>query len=171
MFLTKPQRAALDLIRSLGGVRRGQLRRLLKPYGPPSPEQLDAMLRQLSFGGFVFFTGDIVCASGADPPDKTFLDAIDVMLEITDGAVMACSAGHRPVLLRFLSDGEKARCFFVLSGDKPALHLPLKLLRGQRAIVMLSENDGALRAALPPDHFVAVPDRDGRRRFFRCGGK
>lgn len=169
MLLTKPQKAALELVHSLGAVRRDQLQRLIKPRR--SPEQLDAMLRQLSFGGFVFFTGDIVCASGADPPDKTFLDAIDVMLEITDGAVMACSAGHRPVLLRFLSDGEKARCIFVLSGDKPALHLPLKLLRGQRAIVMLPENDGALRAALPPDHFVAVPDGDGRRRFFRCGGK
>jgi len=93
------------------------------------------------------------------------------MLEITDGAVMACSAGQHPTLLRFLSDGEKARCFFVLPGDEPALHLPLKLLHGQRAIVLLPANDSALRAALPQDHFVAVPDSNGRHRFYRCGGK
>lgn len=171
MLLTKPQRRVLELAEKLGAVRYRQLVSLLEPCGQSRPGQLDAMLRQLCYAGIVTWDREIICASGADPPGEEHFEAIDVMLEITNGNVLDCAAGRGPVLLRFLSGGDQARPFFVASHRNPARDLPLPLLPGQRAVVMLAENNAALRAALPSSHFAAVPDANGRHRFFRCGGK
>ena len=162
----------MTLLRDLGGARRDQLVKLLARE-EVTPERLDAMLRQLLHGGFITAPSPkVVCASGLDPPAETFLEAVDVMLEITNGRVLACEAGRDPVLLRFFSDGETPRCFLVASGSSPRIMLPLELLPGQRAIVMLWENDADLRARLPSSHFVAVAaPGGGAHRFFRCGGR
>lgn len=169
MLMTKPQKAALELVQNLKAVRYSQLAALLKPYGSPRPDQLDAMLWQLCFAGMLTRDQEIICASGVDPPDRAHFEAIDVMLEITGGDILACAAGSAPVLLRFLSGGEQSRAFFVASGHTPALDLPLPLLPGQRGIILLPENDPALRSALPASHFAAVADANGRHHFFRCG--
>lgn len=171
MLLTKPQKKILALVEKLGAVRYGQLVTLLGGSGSPSAEKLDAMLRQLRYAGLLRGNGEIVCASGVDPPRNAYLEAIDIMLEVTGGDVLDCAAGRAPILLRFLSGGEQSRPFFVVSGQTPALDLPLPLLPGQRAIVLLPENDPALRAALPSSHFAAVPGLHGQHHFFRCGGK
>ena len=129
------------------------------------------MLKQLCFGGMLQVAGGIVTASGTDPPAPEYLEAIDVMLEVTGGDVLACSAGRSPVLLRFVSGGEKPRGFSVLRAHAGAFFLPLDTLPGQRVIVMMAENDQELRAALPASHFIAVPGAGGLHRFYRCGSK
>lgn len=117
-------------MQNLKAIRYRQLSALMKAHGPITPNQLDAMLRQLCYAGLLKQDQEIICASGADPPGETHFEAIDVMLEITDGEIPVCVAEHAPLLLRFLSSGERSRAFFVISGQDPALYLPLSLLHG-----------------------------------------
>lgn len=84
------------------------------------------------------------------------LEAIDVMLELTDGAPLDFSAGQPPILLRFTTDGARIGLFAVLhaSSVRRILDgaLPVPAFDGSERVVVM------LDSAAPPDGF-AVPGK------------
>ena len=174
MLFSIQQRYILTLLRGLKCLRSEQLRLLLarsfpRPGGELPLGAVEAMLRQLRYCcGDVIFEGGIVRMRSAEP-DMRMLEAIDVMLELTDGRAQNISAGREPpVLLRFALSGERPRLFAVAEAGDP---IPAELDAGQREtaerIVWISPSSCTEKpAALPPGHFFAERLPDGSHRFY-----
>ena len=107
MLLSVQQKYILEVLRKLGCVRRCQLDTLVRekfrrPDLEISAARMDAMLRQLRAGiSDICIDGEIVARSNA-PPDALRLEAIDVMLELSEGKPADFKTGlESPELLRF----------------------------------------------------------------------
>lgn len=171
MFLTTKQKFILDVLKKLGCVRRGQIYTLLRGRFEQAnfkitQSSVDTMLWQLRMGtANVRLDDELVWLSGAQP-DARRLEAVDVMLELTNGSPQVFNASIEPPrLLRFTY----ARPFSVASID---IAPPESLERGRtERIVLISDSGKAPEGlALPPKHFFAARQPDGTHRFYGSNG-
>jgi len=179
VLLSIQQKYIMEALRKLGFIRRQQLAVLVRgkfqrPDFEISDASLNAMLRQLRTGtGSVFLDGDLVRLSGVQP-DLLRLEAIDVMLELTEGAPEDFTVRvEHPELLRFSWGGDQLRTFTVAELSAP-VRPTVEALAQKKRVVWISAADGDAcqvgsvpeGLALPPKHFFAARLPDGSHRFY-----
>jgi|InofroStandDraft_1065614.scaffolds.fasta_scaffold17505_5 hypothetical protein len=176
MLLSVQQKYILEVLRKLGCVKKEQLHTLVqgkfqRPNFEISDARMTAMLRQLRTvhgdfhldGGFAYLA--------RDQPDALKLEAVDVMLELSEGVPQDFTMKlERPRLLRFALDGDKLKLFSVAH----LVHIsdPRLIQREcSERIVWINDSgtppDGL---ALPPKHFFAARQADGSHRFYGSNG-
>lgn len=175
MFLSVQQKYILEILRKLGCIRRRQLTVLVRekfrrPDLEISDARMDTMLRQLRAGtGSVFLEGEWVCLS-RPRPDSLRLEAIDIMLELAEGAPEDFTTRvERPAILRF-SWGDELRLFTVAELSAP-IQPTLEALARQGRVVWITKSGVPPEGlALPPKHFFAARQPDGSHRFYGSNG-
>ena len=107
MLLSKPQKYMIDTLKELKYLRISQLHALTRNAFQPqmniAPHHTEIMLRQLrTITSVVRIKGDIV-SYGERSPDARLLEAIDVMLELTENrpSYFSCQGILSPRLLCF----------------------------------------------------------------------
>ena len=176
MLLSVQQKYILEVLRKLGCVRKDQLHALVRgKFQRPGFEvgevHMAAMLRQLRHGlGNFYMDGDFVYLARGQP-DTAQLEAIDVMLELSEGAPQNFTVkvdGSR--LLRFALDRDKLKLFSVARLSHVSEPQQLQRERSERIVWI---NDGGTPPeglALPPKHFFAARQADGSHRFYGSNG-
>ena len=173
MILTYQQECCLNLVQKFKCLRLDQLLSLMQRElrGTNITEvnegHLISMLHQLRYGNQdVRVDGNIVHITGVEP-NPHFLEAVDVMRELTDTIPWQIQIElEGPVLLRFVLQGEKLRLFAVAW---LYLGMPIEYVerRKMERIIWLSEGGGIPEGLeLPHRHFFAVRQKDGTHRFY-----
>ena len=127
MLLSVQQKYIMEILRKLGYIRREQLRTLVQGRFSEleiSECRMAAMLRQLRYTmADVRLDGSAIWL-GAAKPDFRRLEAVDVMLELSEGRPQDFSVKcQSPELLRFTLEGSSLRLFAVVTISDP-LHAP-----------------------------------------------
>ncbi len=172
MFLSVQQKYIVEAVRKLGCLRREQLlvlvrERFRRPDLVLTPERLDAMLRQLRFGvESIRLEGDMVCLPGVEP-DPRLMEAVDVMLELSEGTPLDFQTVRDvPFLLRFSLGGDTLRLFSVADLLLPDLPERTQRRRMERIVWIAEDGTAPAGLALPRRHFFAVRQQDGTHRFY-----
>lgn len=171
MLLSIQQKYVLKVLRKLGAIRREQLAALVRgkfqrPGQEISEARWETILRQLRVRtSDVFLDDEIVRLSGTRP-EAIRLEAVDVMLELSEGVPEDFTTRvERPAILRF-SWGDDLRLFTVAELSAP-IRPTLEALARQKRVIWLTESgvppEGLL---LPSKHFFAVRLEDGSHRFY-----
>lgn len=108
MLLSDQQKYIISVLKQVKYIRLRQLyaltvRHYRKERFEISQHRMDVMLRQLRTGtNFVYFQEDVVCY-GKRAVDERYLEAVDVMLELTycEPEFFSCERLEPPRLLRF----------------------------------------------------------------------
>ena len=155
MLLSVQQKYILEILRKLGAVRRGQLAALVRgkferPGQEISEVCWESMLRQLRVRtSDVFLDGEMVRLSGARP-DALRLEAVDVMLELAEGAPEDFTTRvERPAILRF-SWGNDLRLFTVADLSAPICPT-VETLAHLKRVVWITES------GVPPEGLDMLP--------------
>lgn len=163
-MMSEPQRYLFDLLKELRCLRIEQLELLLAARYGSTPAQVQAMLRQLRYGRqAVHFPGPGLVSYEQCRIEPLLLEAIDVMLEVSKGQILACYAADDSLLLRFLA-GEEAKSFSVAAGITPLLR-SYRFQPGE-TLFILSSPPGGAEQGLQVEHYYAVASDDGSHRFF-----
>jgi len=176
MLLSVQQKYILEVLRKLGCVRRDQLHALVRgkfqrPEFEISAARMEAMLRQLRTGTCdIRIDGSFVYLA-RDQPDAAHLEAIDVMLELSEGAPQDFTAKQAaPRLLRFTLGGDQLRLFSVAllscSADLPRISRE----KSERIVWISDSGMPPSGLILPPKHFFAACQEDGSHRFYGSNG-
>ena len=170
MLLSVQQKYIMEILRKLGYIRREQLRTLVQGQFSEleiSECRMAAMLRQLRYA-----TGDVHLDNsaiwlGEAQPDFQRLEAVDVMLELSEGRPQDFSVKcQSPELLRFTLEGGSLRLFTVAT-ISDLLHTSVQARDGPGQAVWISDSGTAPPGlVLPPKHFFAVRQPDGSHRFY-----
>ena len=176
MFLSIQQKFILDTLKKLNCVRRRQLHTLVRGRFQQdgfeiTQARMDAMLRQLrsGLGDFHVDGGFVYLARGQ--PDAARLEAIDVMLELSEGVPQDFTTKlETPRLLRFALGGDKLRLFSValLSCTADPQHISRE--RSERIVWISNSGTPPQGLILPPKHFFAARQEDGSHRFYGSNG-
>lgn len=173
MILTYQQECCLNLVQKFKCLRFDQLLALMQRelHGTNITEvnegHLISMLHQLRYGNQdVRVDSNIVHITGVEPNPR-FLEAVDVMRELTDTIPWQIQIElEGPVLLRFVLQGEKLRLFAV-AWLYPNMPIEYVERRKMERIIWLSEGGGIPEGLeLPHRHFFAVRQQDGTHRFY-----
>lgn len=175
MLLSIQQQYILEVVHKLGYIQRRQLHLLVgrqfQAQGREISEAgMNAMLRQLRVGCQDIRLDDLGVWVMDAQPDPRRLEAVDIMLELSEDSPAEFHLGaSAPLLLRFALGDPKVRLFAVadLSTVSPDT---LERQRMER-IVWISDN-GAVPPGLtlPPKHFFAARQADGSHRFYGSEG-
>lgn len=174
MLLSKQQKLIVEILKQLKYLRVAQLHALIRAeflaQGADITERhLDVMLRQLRAGtNYVRLSSDMV-TYGARETDPRYLEAIDVMLELTEARPAFFTAAQlpAPLLIRFSGrDGAGAGLFSVAWLDALAQIPAVPRARGERIVWISSMTDPGTLDALPRHHFLALRQMDGSHRFY-----
>ena len=119
MILTNQQKYIVEVLKQLKYLRVRQLHAMMQAhFGPLGIEigehRLNVMLRQLRMASnFVFLKKDLI-TYGQREISEHYLEAIDVMLELTENTPIFYSQDRllEPCLLRFGGDGEMLGLLF-----------------------------------------------------------
>ena len=174
MLLSIQQKYILEVLRKLGCVRKEQLLLMTQEKFRRSDMEItetrmDAMLRQLRMGTFdVRMDDELVWLSNAQS-DVRRLEAIDVMIELTEGKPQVISASAEPPRLLRFAYGDKLRSFTVASLDTAPAEL-LERGKTERIIWIADSGEASQGLALPPKHFFAARQPDGSHRFYGSNG-
>lgn len=140
------------------------------PRSPIEIEEhrLNVMLRQLRMASnFVFLKKDLI-TYGQREISEHYLEAIDVMLELTENTPIFYSQDRllEPCLLRFGGDGEMLGLLFSVTWlDIPGRIAAAPRMKGERIIWITDCVDmGSIN--LPKHHFFAHRQQDGTHRFY-----
>lgn len=171
MLLSIQQQYILEVVRALGYVQRRQLHLLVsrqfQAQGREISESgMNAMLRQLKVCCQDVRLDDHGIGIAGVQPDPHHMEAVDIMLELSEDRPTEFHLGPSvPLLLRFVLGGPKVRLFAVadLSAGSPDT---LERHRMER-IVWISDS-GAVPSGLtlPHKHFFAARQADGSHRFY-----
>lgn len=173
MILSIQQKFIVETLKQLKYLRVRQLHALVQAHFSPKgieigEHRLDIMLRQLrTASNFVFLQEDLVIY-GRREISEHYLEAIDVMLELTENAPVfySCDRLLAPCLLRFGGDGEMLGLLFsVIWLDIPGRIAATPRMKGER-IVWITDGVDMGSLALPRHHFYAHRQRDGTHRFY-----
>ena len=169
MLLTNQQKFLLEAIRRLHFARIDQLARLLMvPFRLDDQVRAERIvrgaMRQLQYGdGRVLINGNLVQQPGT-MPDRKQLDAVDVMLQLSDAAPLDYTLPMPPVLLRFSIQGTKVQIFSVLDGTANASLACFG--PAERLIILLGKDEIAAPIPVSNKQFFAKRKEDGSYRFF-----
>lgn len=176
MLLSVQQKYILEVLRRLGCVRKDQIQALVQgKFGRPDLEitqaRMEAMLRQLRSGlGDFHVDGNFVYLA-RDQPDTARLEAIDVMLELSEGAPQDFSTKlDGPRLLRFGLGGDKLKLFSVAQLSHISDPQLVQRERSERIVWISDSGTPPDGLALPPKHFFAARLADGSHRFYGSNG-
>lgn len=170
MLLSVQQKYIMEILRKLGYIRRGQAQALVQGKFPGieiSGPRMDTILRQLRYTmADVRLDGSAIWL-GAAKPDFRRLEAVDVMLELSEGRPQDFSVKcQSPELLRFTLEGSSLRLFAVVTISDP-LHTSVQARDSPGRIVWISDSGTAPPGlVLPPKHFFAARQPDGSHRFY-----
>lgn len=175
MLMSIQQKYILEVLHKLGCIRRTQLLVLVRekfrqPDLVVTKERLDTMLKQMRCmtadvrldEEYVFLHGKM--------PDARMLEAVDVMLELTEGTLRDFFRveWQKPKLLYFFYGAEKLRSVSIahLAGTY-ALDLTVVHDDSRGRVIWISETgEPPNTLILPAGHFFAVRLPDGKHRFF-----
>lgn len=175
MLMSIQQKYILEVLHKLGCVRRTQLLMLVRekfrrPDLVVTKQRLDAMLQQMRHmtadvrldGEFVFLHGKM--------PDTRMLEAVDVMLELTEGTLRDFFRveWQKPKLLYFFYGAERLSSVTVAHlTDTYALDLSVVYDDTRGRVVWISDTgEPPNTLILPAGHFFAMRLPDGKHRFF-----
>lgn len=176
MLLSIQQKFILEALRKLGCVRRDQLHALVRgkfqrPDFEVSEARMAAMLRQLRSGmaDFHMDGGFVYLARGQ--PDATKLEAIDVMLELSEGSPQNFTVKtEEPRLLRFALGGDKLKLFSVAKLSHVPEPQQFQRERSERVVWINDSGTPPEGLVLPPKHFFAARQTDGSHCFYGSSG-
>jgi len=169
MLLTNQQKFLLEALHKLHYARIDQLARLLMvPFRLDDQVRAERIvrgaMRQLQYGdGRVLINGNLVQQPGT-MPDRKQLDAVDVMLQLSDAAPLDYTLPMPPVLLRFSIQGTKVQIFSVLDGTANASLACFG--PAERLIILLGKDEIAAPIPVSNKQFFAKRKEDGSYRFF-----
>ena len=173
MLLSVQQKYILSVLKQVKYIRLCQLYALTVEHYRPEGVQIsqlrmDTMLRQLRTAtNLVRFQGDVVCC-GEHTVDPRYLEAIDVMLELTRCAPEFYSAERleKPFLLRFTGGSENALYLFSVAWmGVPRCIARTQRMKGER-IIWIADRLDRRGLMLPRHHIFAARQEDGNHRFF-----
>lgn len=177
MMLSNQQKFIVETLKQLKCLRVRQLHAMVQAHFSPKgieigEHRLAIMLRQLrTASNFVFLQKDLVIY-GHREISEHYLEAIDVMLELTENAPVfySCDRLLEPCLLRFGGDGEMLGLLFsVIWLDIPGRIAATPRMKGER-IVWITDSVDMGSIALPRHHFYACRQQDGTHRFYGSPG-
>lgn len=173
MFFSSEQKFLLDMLQEFKCMRKSQiqtllLRRFCIPERPDVNEHhIAAMIRQLRYGNWDVQAKDGYVYLNNALPETRLLEAIDIMLELTDTLPKEFKArASPPLLLRFTVGGERLRfCTVARLSRKEDIAL---LDQGRVGRIVWVTDDGRMPEGLtlPPKHYFAVRQEDGSHRFY-----
>ena len=173
MLLSVQQKYILSVLKQVKYIRLCQLYSLTaqhyrKERFEISQHRMDAMLRQLRTGtNFVYFQEDVVCY-GKRTVDERYLEAVDVMLELTycEPEFFSCERLEPPRLLRFTGQTGKLSFLHTVAWmDTPYRIMAIQRMKGER-LIWISDRSNGYGIELPRHHILAVRQEDGTHRFF-----
>lgn len=175
MLMSLQQRFLLDVLKRLGCVKRKQLyllaaKNLSLPEWKVEQRHVDIMLNQLRCcTGEIRMDADLVYYGRASP-DSEQLEAVDVMLELSEGKPSDFRLERDEcLLLRFMLESEgKLRMFSVARFREDTVRL-LPAHRTERIIFLADKAELPVGLVLPYRHFFALRQEDGTHRFFAGG--
>ena len=176
MLLSNQQKYILDALRKLGCVRQDQLHALVqgkfqRPGFAVREEHMSAMLRQLRSGLGDFHMDDGFVYLARDQPDALRLEAIDVMLELSEGAPQEFTVKvDSPRLLCFTLGVDKLKLFSVAMLSHVSDTQLLQREQSERIVWISDGGTPPEGLALPPKHFFAARQADGSHRFYGSNG-
>ena len=172
MLLSVQQKYILEALRELGSVRQRQLHVLVRekfrrPDFEISEARMETMLRQLRcLQESIRIDGELVRLPSAEP-DPRCLEAIDIMLELSEGKPQTFTAKcQMPELLHFSLEGDKLRLFSVATLFDPQRGTSLARDSPGRVVWISDSGSPPEGLALPRKHFFAVRQPDGSHRFY-----
>lgn len=167
MLLTKQQKFLLAALDRLGCAEVRQLAALLqKAFGfsdfSDASRITAVCLRQMQYGGLLRIRNSVV-SRDTRPPDLRHLEAIDVMLELSQADLANYGAENTKILLRFsLSDSGKR--FAIVSGSDPPPEYELR--QEEKIIVLLTSGCKPEQISYARPIIFAIRQEDGTHRFF-----
>ena len=172
MLLSVQQKYILEALQALGCARQRQLHVLVRekfrrPVLEISETRMGTMLRQLRCSQeSIRMDGELIRLPSAEP-DPRRLEAIDVMLELTEGKPQTFTARcQMPELLHFSLEGDKLRPFSVATLSDP-LHTNGPTGDCPGRVVWISDSGSPPEGlTLPRKHFFAARQPDGSHRFY-----
>lgn len=173
MILTNQQKYIVEVLKQLKYLRVRQLHAMIQAhYGPQGVEigehRLNVMLRQLRTASNCIFLQDDLVTYGRREISEHYLEAIDVMLELTENAPIFYSRDRllEPCLLRFGGDGEMLGLLFSVTWlDIPGRIAAAPRMKGER-IIWITDCVDMGSIVLPKHHFFARRQQDGTHRFY-----
>ena len=173
MILTNQQKFIVEATKQLQYLRVRQLHAMLQAhYGPKGVEigehRMSTMLRQLRTASNCIFQQDDLVTYGHRKISEHYLEAIDVMLELTENAPLFYSRDRllEPCLLRFGGDGEMLGLLFTVTWlDIPGRAAAQPRMKGER-IIWITDCVDMSNIVLPKHHFFARRQPDGTHRFY-----
>ncbi len=172
MLLSVQQKYILAVLRELRCLRKRQLYVLVQGhFGWPDVEtaqcRVDAMLRQMQNGLGELSVDANFAWLGNVLPDARRLEAVDVMLELSEGRPQDFSANcQSPEILRFVLDGSSLRLFTVATLSDPLRSGGQARDSPGRTVWISDSGVPPDKLALPPKHFFAARQPDGSHRFY-----
>ena len=168
MLLTKQQKYLLAVLEKLGCAEQRQLAALLqKMFAFSSLDDAlrvtGACVRQMQMGGLLQIADNIVTRTGAQPSTQ-WLEAIDVMLELSAARPEDFYAVDKNTLLRFSLGEPSFKQFVIVSGSDPPLEHEIR--QDEKIIVLLPAD--ARPETFPYTRLVifAIQQEGGTHRFF-----
>jgi len=168
MLLTKQQKYLLAVLEQLGCAEQRQLAALLqKTFAFSSHEDAvrvtNACVRQMQMGGLLQIADNIVTQIGAQPSTQ-WLEAIDVMLELSAAQPESFYAVDQHILLRFSLGEPSFKQFVIVSGsDPPPEH---EIRQDEKVIVLLPDNIRPETFPYTRPVIFAIRQENGTHRFF-----
>ena len=168
MLLTMKQRYVVDAVNKLGCLRRDQLYILTRDHFKAedftlSESQMDELLRQLlHIDNGLRVDAGVVHTYGIEP-EALRLEAIDVMLELSNGYPIRFASVHdEDLLLRFSLGCDPPRQYTVAAYSETAAALQT----GKNIVWIASERLKPELLSLARQQFYAQRQEDGSHRFF-----
>ncbi len=168
MLLTMKQRYVVDVLNRLGCLRRDQLYILTRDHFKTedytlSEYQMDEILRQLPFlVNEIRAENDVVRLSD-HKPEPLRLEAIDVMLELSNGYPIRFSAVRdEDILLRFALGSDPPRQYTVAAYSDAAAAVET----GKNIVWISIKRLMPENLSLAKQQFYAQRQEDGSHRFF-----
>lgn len=168
MLLTMKQRYVVDAVNKLGCLRRDQLYILTRDHFKAedftlSESQMDSTLRQLPFLANEIRMENGLVHLSSSAPEPLRLEAIDVMLELSNGYPIRFASVHEEdLLLRFSLGCDPPRRYAVAAYSETAAALQT----GKNIVWIASERLKPELLSLARQQFYAQRQEDGSHRFF-----
>ena len=172
MLITNHQQHILDTLDILGGARKDQLAAFLRPaFALERYEDAlritKAAVRQMRYRNIPLEEdGDLVFYPGKRP-GALLLEAVDIMLQLTDGSPLSYHREKSPILLRFSMQEQKVRLFCVIDSDADLAGV--ELYHTERVIQLFDGQGQARVLPVSNKQFYAARQSDGTYRFFAVG--
>lgn len=173
MLLSKPQKYMIDILKELKCLRVSQLhvltRNAFQPQMDIAPHHTEIMLRQLRTVTNIVRINEDIVSYGERPPDTRLLEAVDVMLELTESkpSYFSCQGLSLPRLLCFTGSGELEGILLSIAWlDIPMQITVASRMKGERIIWLSNTMTPETLEVLPQHHFFAQLQNDNSHRYF-----